>query len=163
MSNKPQLPYYSKPGDKDGDTVYFLRNPVKGGKDTEINEEQYQSLVDLHESSSGGSLNESDIIRLHQESDPASEHYKGKPVNNEVEEPKTVGTAPAQGSPYYELNEEQLQKVNEIAAEGTAGTTTHSTEDVTKSNSTAKVEETKAAAASSADATAKTKSEETKK
>lgn len=127
MSEESQLPVYKQLGDN-GDTRYFLRGNLSGEGDTEISEEQYAAITEFGgQDRPAGQLSDSDILRLHQEQDPASEFYKGKPVDNEVEEPVVQ-----QG--YYDLGNESITNA-QIADQGTDGDTTHHTFDVSKTKS----------------------------
>lgn len=106
------------------DQVYFLRSG-DASADTEITKTQYDAIIEFGETGreGGGTLSDADILRLHQESDPASPFYKGEPVDNSAETP-TVHTG------FYDLNQENLDSAQKIDQQDKE-LTVQSTEQVT--------------------------------
>ena len=126
MSKSNELPVRTT--GKDEDQLYFLRSGDDSA-DTPITEKQYNAILEFGGTGgTDGGLSDSTILRLHQEQDPASEFYKGKPVDNEAEEPVVV-----QGD-YYGLTEDNVKSA-QVVGEKPAGDSTHSTEDVSKTKS----------------------------
>ncbi len=114
----------------EADGKYYL-STNSDGPDTEISEWQFDSLTNLSRGPVSENLSEASILRLHQESDPASPLYKGpQPTDGgepfrdlPVEEP----TAPG----YYE--EPARSAPVEVSPEST-GTSVHTTEAATAAN-----------------------------
>lgn len=112
MSNNKELPVRTT-GTGD-DQVFYLRSG-DATADTEITKKQYDSIIEFGQSGSTGStgtLTEANILRLHQEADPASEFYKGPEVDNEAEEPVVQ-----QG--YYDLNAKNIEGAQQTSPDST--------------------------------------------
>lgn len=125
------LPFYKVPGSTpDEPTKYYLKEGPEL-PDSEINQWQYEQLTALTERPVSGDLSEANILRLHQESDPASPLYKrpepidgGSPAGDlPVEESTKPGyyDEPFRGAPA------------EVSPEST-GTSIHTTEAATATN-----------------------------
>jgi hypothetical protein len=78
--------------------------------DTEITKEQYDAINSATSAGASGNPSEADIVRLHQESDPASPFFKGsEPVDGGVTSETAAGTE--QSKTYYELTGDKLDPV----------------------------------------------------
>lgn len=109
---------------KESEGKYYLE------PDTEITKEQYDNINAATESGDPASLSEANILRLHQESDPASPLFKGsEPIDGAVTSNTAAGTEPSQS--YYEPTADKVDPIADATPEP-AGTTAFSTEEVTK-------------------------------
>lgn len=117
------------------DGKYYLKD--ESGDSTEISKWQFDSVEKLSEPISGD-LSEASILRLHQESDPASPLYKG-PQPTDGGGPAGDTEIEVQTQPgYYEESTRSVPA--EISPEST-GTSVHTTEAATAANDSATSEE----------------------
>lgn len=109
---------------KESEGKYYLE------PDTEITKEQYDAINDSTNPGTSGDLSEATILRLHQESDPASPLFKGsEPVDGAVTSESAAGTEPSKS--YYEPTADNIDPVADAVPEP-QGTTTFTTEEVSK-------------------------------
>ena len=127
MESIESIVYSQGEGDE---TKYYLKS--EDGKDTAITSYQYNLIRDAIAGGSAGSLSETDILRLHQEQDPASPFYKG---SESLASARTGETAAEQQSnpDYYELTNANVAAAEEAAPLAESGPTTFTTDEVTKS------------------------------
>lgn len=124
------LPFYKVPGSTpDEPTKYYLKEGP-GLPDSEINQWQYEQLTALTERPISGSLSEAAILRLHQESDPASPLYKG-PESTEGGGPEGNKDEVSTKSGFYD---EPFRGAPAAITPESTGTSVHTTEDATKAN-----------------------------
>jgi hypothetical protein len=116
-------------GASDSETLYFLRGVTT---DISITKWQYEQLK-LRTSGPSGNLSEADLIRLHGRHNPASPFYQGP----ESAVPGGAGqTASGEEAPshYYELTDDNVRAAEEHVKSGPAGTTTFTTEEITRAS-----------------------------
>lgn len=126
-----QLPFYLVPGSDLSETKYYLRSENEGAS-IEISKWQYDQLTELTAEPVPGTLSEANILRLHQEQDPASPLYKGpeSPDRGEPESGSFLAEDVTQGF-YDEPSRSKLEA--EVGPDtGAQGTSVHTTDEVTK-------------------------------
>lgn len=124
--------------DEEGkETKYYLQ----GETPLEISEEQYKAVLDYGsnefergQSGAGNSagLSEANILRLHQEQDPASPFYKGS--ESDVDRgPSGVAAGKPDNTPYYEPVGDKAQAAEDAATPSEAASV-YTTSEVTAAN-----------------------------
>jgi len=111
---------------KESDGKYYLLDP-----DTEITKEQYDNINAVYASEgTSGDLSQANILRLHQEQDPASPLFKGsQPANGAITSIAADGSQEIKS--YYEPTADKLDPVADQVPES-QGTTVITTEQATK-------------------------------
>ncbi|CAM6001140.1 unnamed protein product [Sphagnum balticum] len=111
---------------KESDGKYYLLDP-----DTEITKEQYDNInAAAAPEGTSGDLSQANILRLHQEQDPASPFFKGsQPANGAITSIAADGSQETKS--YYEPTADKLDQVADQVPEP-QGTTVITTEQATK-------------------------------
>jgi hypothetical protein len=119
--------FWKVQGASESETLYFLRGETI---DIPITKWQYEQLA-ARTSRPSGNLSEADLVRLHGRHNPASPFYQG---SESAPSGGTGQTASGEEAPshYYELTDDNVRAAEEHVKAGPSGTTTFSTEEVTR-------------------------------